>query len=238
MSVDRMCAAEWKATRFVEGEDKKQIPSAYSRRGRDTKWEWQCDEVWLDVKGRWNAWAIPAPITFATEKEAFEAVERLVQSRTHLSPMLIEPEVAEKLTTGQYPNLYDEVHDATFDGLIAHFAKQDPSDNGGPVAGMLRDLQRARREVRRLRKIIDTPETNDFVVAVVREKEHQRNRWGADHDEQKTHADWFWLLGYLGGKALYAALGGDVEKAKHHTITAAAMLSQWHEAICKSEPTA
>lgn len=51
------------------------------------------------------------------------------------------------------------------------------------------------------------------------------------HDAGKAPQDWFWLLGYLGGKALHAAILGDVEKAKHHTISAGAALLNWHRAL-------
>lgn len=83
------------------------------------------------------------------------------------------------------------------------------------------------------RKQIDTPLIDDFIEGVRREATHQRGRWGPEHDDKKTHADWFWLLGYLGQKALYSALIGDKDKAMHHTITTAAALYNWHDAIRK-----
>lgn len=83
-------------------------------------------------------------------------------------------------------------------------------------------------EVSRLRAIIDTPQSNDFLRAVSTEAEHQRQRWGSDHDAGKTPADWFWLVGYLAGKALHAHASGNVEKAEHHIITTAAALANWH----------
>ena len=36
-------------------------------------------------------------------------------------------------------------------------------------------------------------------------------RWGNDGDAGKTDADWFWLIGYLAGKALHNP-GGDEKK--------------------------
>jgi len=77
-------------------------------------------------------------------------------------------------------------------------------------------------------EIINAPETADFMAGVPIEATHQRERWGADHDAGKNPEDWFWLLGYLGGKALAAAKAGDLEKAKHHTISAAAAMANWH----------
>jgi hypothetical protein len=56
---------------------------------------------------------------------------------------------------------------------------------------------------------------------------HQVERWGTVHDRAKAPADWFWLVGYLGGKALHANAAGDREKALHHTISTAAVLANW-----------
>ncbi len=74
---------------------------------------------------------------------------------------------------------------------------------------------------------INTPHTGDWFDAVRLEAAHQVERWGTKHDEGKTPADWFWLLGYLSGKALASAISGDVEKAKHHTISSGAVLLNW-----------
>jgi TnpA family transposase len=53
---------------------------------------------------------------------------------------------------------------------------------------------------------------------------HQRERWGVDQDGGKADADWFWLLGYLAGKALHDVNG----KRLHHIITSGAALLNWH----------
>jgi hypothetical protein len=99
----------------------------------------------------------------------------------------------------------------------------------------LADLRQANRvlsaDVDRLRGLLNTPEVGDFVDAVQREAAHQRVRWGSDHDEGKTPADWFWLIGYLAGKALHALTAGNVEKGLHHVITTAAVLANWHAAV-------
>jgi len=78
---------------------------------------------------------------------------------------------------------------------------------------------------------INTPEMDSFTDGVMVEAAHQRERWGEAHDRDKSADAWFWLVGYLSGKALRAAIEGDREKALHHTISAAAALFQWHEAI-------
>lgn len=99
-----------------------------------------------------------------------------------------------------------------------------------PAAGVaLTDQERG--ELERLRALVNTPELHDFSRAVVLEAAHQRERWGSEHDAGKAPQDWFWLLGYLGGKALAAHASGNADKALHHTISSAAALANWHAAI-------
>lgn len=74
-----------------------------------------------------------------------------------------------------------------------------------------------------LETLINTPHTNDFLEAVRLEAAHQREHWGSPHDEGKTDADWFWLLGHLASKAVHLP-----EKQLHHIITSAAVLLNWH----------
>lgn len=87
------------------------------------------------------------------------------------------------------------------------------------------------RQLAELRGVLDSPQTGDFLSAVRIEAAHQVARWGSAHDDGKDPADWFWLLGYLAGKALAAAVKGDREKALHHTISSAAVLMNWHRAL-------
>ena len=82
------------------------------------------------------------------------------------------------------------------------------------------------REVERLRGLLNTPEIQDFSKAVVLEALHQRERWGSG----KTDADWFWLLGFLAGKALHNP-GDDPKKKLHRIITIAAAAANWHAAV-------
>ena len=81
------------------------------------------------------------------------------------------------------------------------------------------------------RQLLNTPELRNFSEGVTLEALHQRERWGTEHDAGKTPADWFWLVGYLAGKALHAQTSGNTEKALHHTISTAAALANWHAAI-------
>lgn len=94
-----------------------------------------------------------------------------------------------------------------------------------------RDVLALAEEVERLAKLLNTPELHDFGRGVVLEAAHQCDRWGAAHDRSKSAENWYWLVGYLGGKALRAAIAGDREKALHHTISAGAALAHWHSAI-------
>lgn len=86
-------------------------------------------------------------------------------------------------------------------------------------------------EVDRLSGLINTPELDDFDKAVPLECAHQIERWGDAHDRSKSAENWYWLVGYLAGKALRAAIAGDRDKALHHTISTAAALRNWHMAI-------
>jgi hypothetical protein len=86
-------------------------------------------------------------------------------------------------------------------------------------------------ELNRLRGLLNTPEIEDFDKAVPLEAAHQVKRWGTKQDEGKSPEDWFWLLGYLAGKALSSMKAGDLDKAKHHCISSAAALRNWHAHI-------
>lgn len=83
----------------------------------------------------------------------------------------------------------------------------------------------------RLKALVNTPELDAFLRAVHIEAVHQVERWGEAHDRAKRPADWFWLVGYLAGKALHAAVAGDHDKALHHCISTAAATYNWHCAI-------
>lgn len=83
----------------------------------------------------------------------------------------------------------------------------------------------------RLDAVVNTPQAGDFLRAVSIEAEHQRQRWPSEHDAGKTPADWFWLVGYLAGKALHAHTSSNTDKAEHHVITTAAACANWHLAL-------
>jgi hypothetical protein len=98
-------------------------------------------------------------------------------------------------------------------------------------ATLQRRVELLETEIRRVHSLINSPETENFLEGVKREVAHQRERWGAPHDREKSAEHWYWLVGYLGGKALRAAIGGDRDKALHHTISSASALAHWHAAI-------
>lgn len=96
---------------------------------------------------------------------------------------------------------------------------------------VLHELSEAHIRIKVLEGKLDTPLFHDFTEAVKREAAHQVERWGKAHDRSKSAENWFWLVGFLAGKALRSAITGDKEKAQHHTISSAAALMQWHAAI-------
>jgi len=85
--------------------------------------------------------------------------------------------------------------------------------------------------VRELEKLINHPHNDEWFEGVKIEAAHQIERWGTQHDEGKNPEDWFWLVGYLAGKCLRSCIQGDTDKAKHHTISTAAVLLNWHRRL-------
>lgn len=92
----------------------------------------------------------------------------------------------------------------------------------------LQTLDELVAENARLRAILNSPVTHNWIEGVRIEAAHQVERWPAGQDAGKSALDWFWLIGYLAQKATFAALAGDFEKAKHHTISTGAALLNWH----------
>src|SRR3546814_17047990 len=72
---------------------------------------------------------------------------------------------------------------------------------------------------------------DNFLRAVHIEAAHQVEKWGMANDRAKRPADWFWLVGYLAGKALHSTVAGDNEKALHHCISTSAAHYHWHCSI-------
>ena len=96
------------------------------------------------------------------------------------------------------------------------------------------ELADERMEHNLLKELLSRPEIDDFYEGLMLEAAHQRQRWGDVHDRSKSAENWYWLVGYLAGKALRSAIEGDQAKARHHTISSAAALFQWWKAILAS----
>lgn len=93
------------------------------------------------------------------------------------------------------------------------------------------ELQDERMEHDLLKELLSRPQIDEFYDGIVTEAAHQRQRWGDAHDRDKSAENWFWLVGYLSGKALRSAVEGEQNKARHHTISSAAALFQWWKAV-------
>jgi hypothetical protein len=96
----------------------------------------------------------------------------------------------------------------------------------GLICDLIEQLRVAHVRVRELDRLINTPQTKDFLDAVKTEAAHQQLRWPAEQDAGKSDADWFWLIGYLAGKAIRP--NQESEKRLHHIITTAAVCLNWH----------
>lgn len=132
------------------------------------------------------------------------------------------------LNRGDYVHMYP---DGSFDLAERGSLKAE-------VETLRHEYEEARAELGKLKLLLNTPETEDFDKGVPLEAAHQIKRWGAAHDAGKQPEDWFWLVGYLAGKALAAYRSNDAEKAQHHCISAAAALRNWHKSIGAFSPGA
>lgn len=76
--------------------------------------------------------------------------------------------------------------------------------------------------------LINKPEVIDFTRGMSCEFAFQNLKWGDETLDNYTHEDWFWVVGYLAGKAVHCFENDKHKKGLHHTITTAAVLSHWH----------
>lgn len=97
------------------------------------------------------------------------------------------------------------------------------------------ELLQAKAERDHLHTLINNPQTTEFLAAVKTEAAYQRQKFGFAKDRDKSAESWFYLVGYLAGKALRAVITGDKFKAKHHCVSTAAALANWFEAIERDE---
>lgn len=84
-------------------------------------------------------------------------------------------------------------------------------------------MREAADKIDHLDDLINSPHTAEFLEAVKLEAAHQRERWPSGHDSGKDDSDWFWLIGYVAGKAV-----NKPTKQLHHIITTAAVCLNWH----------
>ena len=90
-------------------------------------------------------------------------------------------------------------------------------------------------EYKRLKELINCPEIVDFRHGLCIEAAHQKERWGEEHDQKKSFSDWFMVLNFLLGKLAKAYWDNDMDKVKHHIITSAAVLANFHKEIIRRE---
>lgn len=206
-------AAETDASASVAG------VSAASEPLEVVAWEWRKR---LDVglyEGEpyycWSEWeALQPPYMDARELAKTDPVNY------ELRPMVLLSDAQSRIAS-----LTAQVESMRADKAKAcHIALKKSAENERLTA----DLAEARADRDRLDALVNSPETRDFLVGVRNEVAHQVERWGTVHGRAKEPADWFWLVGYLGGKALAAHTKGDNEKAMHHCISTSAALANWH----------
>ncbi len=101
------------------------------------------------------------------------------------------------------------------------------------IRQLIEERDHHKAEAERLQGLIWTPHTQEFLEAVQIEAAHQRDRWGEDHDALKEPVDWYWLLGWLAGKA---ARPETPEKRLHHIVTTAAACLNWHRWTQQTTP--
>lgn len=172
---------------------------------------------------RSRAWPSPCP---DVDMEAFgNAVNSIKQPNEITGSVSAEVAVPEDCGAR-------EDYGMTFEEFWGLYRSENPGafEQADELASLRQQLAEAQKYAARLNEIVNTPQADDFLRAVSTEAEHQRQRWGSNHDSGKTDADWFWLIGYLAGKALHSAMRGDATKAEHHIITTAAACANWHKA--------
>ena len=141
---------------------------------------------------------------------------------TRLAAMRNQPDILDFLKGVQLMDMHRRAFGSSLDS---------PPTTTSETDVLNAEIAALREEVTRLTQLINTPEINAFLKGVQLESAHQRDKWGASHDEGKSPGDWFWLIGYLAQKAMMAQIAGDAEKGLHHTVTTAAALANWHLAI-------
>jgi hypothetical protein len=82
---------------------------------------------------------------------------------------------------------------------------------------------------------LNNPEVNLFLEGIKIEAAHQVERWGEDHDANKTFEQWTALLVRLLGKFVDSNWNKDHTKSLHHLITMAAVCANAHRQMVEKE---
>ncbi|MFM0405249.1 hypothetical protein [Paraburkholderia dipogonis] len=144
------------------------------------------------------------------------------------------PHEIEQLT-GEAANALESANAriAEFERILDALPK-DSIEGGWTARGISAYAKQLEARVAELNAIIHTPESDEFLKGVSIEAEYQRQLHGIDATEARFDwHQWFWVTGYLLGKALAACKSGegDGEKAKHHLVTSAALINNWHNTL-------
>lgn len=83
------------------------------------------------------------------------------------------------------------------------------------------------------KKVINTPEVNDFMEGVKLEAAHQTARWGEKDEHMKPPHHYIMVFTKLLGKMSVAIWDRDIEKFKHHCITMGAVGHNVHRQVHK-----
>ena len=102
----------------------------------------------------------------------------------------------------------------------------------------LETLEKMVKEMERMQSLFASRVFWNFVDGLEREAAEEMGRSRSAPDQEWQKEDWFWLIGWVVGKALQAHIRGDCEKALHHTVSSAAVLINWQAAfIARGEGT-
>lgn len=101
------------------------------------------------------------------------------------------------------------------------------------VSEVLEEQDATRDRLTHLELLVNSPEIISFVQGAVSEAAHQKDRWGARHDEVKTMGDWCAVFTHLLGKFVKASWDRDIDKTLHHLITVAAVAANAHAQLVK-----
>lgn len=184
--------------------------------------DWCTDEDAMDCVKLVLSIMCPSEIPVVDEKKIRKMVMQAIRSYGYSSQ---DKASLESRTDGVMIVLGEEV----FPHLKREIIEDEETHSENcPCCG---NFLRMEAECDRLKALINTPELIEFPKAVHIEAVHQRERWGAEHDKSKGHEDWFWLIGYVAGKALSAGKQGDIAKIRHHIITTAAVCNNWHASL-------